>query len=169
MAGAANCPGWRLSSSYQRHNEQHPVAFRAADCGTTDSSNSIPCPDNLRYQALKEGGGGCALCGAAKNEQPLDLDHILPRSRGGKHELANLQVLCAKCNRTKGNKDDTDFRGDLIPSTDPGCVFCGPERVQTAVAANGGVFGPRGRGDRPDYTHGNTHAGGRDTPRRPRT
>jgi 5-methylcytosine-specific restriction endonuclease McrA len=52
---------------------------------------------------LKASGGRCALCGITKDERPLDVDHIIPRSRGGKHELANLQVLCAKCNRTKGN------------------------------------------------------------------
>jgi hypothetical protein len=62
-----------------------------------------PIPDDLRYQALKASGGRCALCGITKDERPLDVDHIIPRSRGGKHELANLQVLCAKCNRTKGN------------------------------------------------------------------
>ena len=99
-----------------------------------------PVPDSLRYQALKASGGRCALCGATKNEQPLDVDHIVPRSRGGKHELANLHALCAKCNRTKSNKDDTDFRGDLTPSRDPGCVFCASERVKEAVADNGGVF-----------------------------
>lgn len=64
-----------------------------------------PVPDNLRYRVLAVSGGRCALCGCTKNERPLDVDHIIPRSRGGKNVLANLQVLCAKCNRTKGNKD----------------------------------------------------------------
>ncbi|MGO9017181.1 MAG: HNH endonuclease [Syntrophobacteraceae bacterium] len=35
----------------------------------------------------------CALCGATKNERPLDVDHIKPRSRGGKTVRENLQVL----------------------------------------------------------------------------
>ena len=69
-----------------------------------------PVPDSLRYLALKASGGRCQLCGATKNERPLDVDHIIPRNRGGKNELANLQVLCAKCNRSKRDKDDTDFR-----------------------------------------------------------
>lgn len=99
-----------------------------------------PVPDDLRYQALKASGGRCALCGITKDERPLDVDHILPRSRGGKHERANLQVLCAKCNRTKGNKDTTDFREGPAPERDPTCVFCADRVVSHAVEVNGAVF-----------------------------
>ncbi len=82
-----------------------------------------PIPDSLRYRVLKESGGRCALCGATKKERPLDVDHILPKSKGGKNEYENLQVLCSKCNRSQGNKDDTDFRNDLI-ETITDCPFC---------------------------------------------
>ena len=99
-----------------------------------------PLPDDLRYQALKASGGRCALCGIAKDERPLDVDHIVPRSRGGKHELANLQVLCAKCHRTKGNKDTTDFRSGPPPDRDPACVFCTDKVITQAVETHGTVF-----------------------------
>ena len=82
-----------------------------------------PIPDSLRYRVLKESGGRCSLCGATKNERPLDVDHIKPRSKGGKNTYENFQALCSKCNRSKGNKDDTDFRGDIVESVD-GCPFC---------------------------------------------
>jgi ATP adenylyltransferase len=82
-----------------------------------------PIPDSLRYRVLKESGGRCSLCGATKKERPVDVDHIKPRSKGGKNEYENLQVLCSKCNRSKGNKDDTDFRGDLRETVDD-CPFC---------------------------------------------
>jgi 5-methylcytosine-specific restriction endonuclease McrA len=32
----------------------------------------------------------------------LDLDHIIPRDRGGKFTLENLQALCTRCNNRKG-------------------------------------------------------------------
>ena len=88
-----------------------------------------PIPDSLRYQALKASGGRCALCGATKNEAPLEIDHIIPRSRGGKNELANLQVLCSKCNRAKSNKDRTDFRKSCDSNPEPGCPFCSPREI----------------------------------------
>lgn len=83
-----------------------------------------PIPDSLRFRVLKESGGRCALCGATKSESPLDVDHIIPRSKGGKTVYENLQVLCAKCNRSKGNKDRTDFRQVVSGEPQEGCVFC---------------------------------------------
>ena len=82
-----------------------------------------PVPDSLRYRLLKESGGRCSLCGVTKKERPLDIDHIIPRSKGGKNNEENLQVLCDKCNRSKGNKDDTDFRHDLVDQVED-CPFC---------------------------------------------
>lgn len=32
----------------------------------------------------------------------MDLDHVHPVSRGGKSHAANLQLLCPRCNRSKG-------------------------------------------------------------------
>lgn len=33
---------------------------------------------------------------------PMEYDHIIPLFQGGKTELSNLQILCRKCNRSKG-------------------------------------------------------------------
>lgn len=41
----------------------------------------------------------CLACGAEKD---LEIDHVLPLSRGGTNEFENLQVLCGRCNRSKG-------------------------------------------------------------------
>jgi ATP adenylyltransferase len=69
-----------------------------------------PVPDSVRYQVLKESGGKCSLCGATSKDAVLQVEHIVPRTRGGTNNRANLQVLCHRCNGGKGNKDDTDFR-----------------------------------------------------------
>jgi diadenosine tetraphosphate (Ap4A) HIT family hydrolase len=99
-----------------------------------------PIPDSIRYQVLVESGGRCALCGATKNERPLDVDHIKPRSRGGLTVRENLQVLCSKCNRSKGNKDDTDFREFSPMDQDAQCPFCSREVRSRIVDDLGSVF-----------------------------
>lgn len=52
--------------------------------------------------------GACALCGnnlVLELEGDAQIDHIVPISRGGTNDLVNLQMLCARCNRTKTDAD----------------------------------------------------------------
>mgnify|MGYP001036219271 FL=1 len=98
-----------------------------------------PVPDSLRFQVLKASGGRCALCGITKNDSPLDVDHIIPRSRGGSNDICNLQVLCAKCNRTKGNKDDTDYRPSPQDKLE-GCLFCSDQIKERLITENDTVI-----------------------------
>lgn len=49
-----------------------------------------PVPDSLRYKVLAKGEKRCALCGATAKDRVLDVDHIIPRSRGGKNVEENL-------------------------------------------------------------------------------
>lgn len=49
----------------------------------------------------------CRYCGASITNEPhllLEIDHIIPVSKGGMTTEDNLQTLCWKCNRSKGNK-----------------------------------------------------------------
>lgn len=49
----------------------------------------------------------CQMCSASIEDQDLlllEVDHIIPISKGGKSVEDNLQTLCWKCNRTKGSK-----------------------------------------------------------------
>ena len=99
-----------------------------------------PISDSLRFQVLKAAEARCQLCGISAKKRPLDVDHIIPRSRGGKTEHANLQALCSKCNRSKKNQDQTDFRSWPNPATAPDCAFCSPDMASKAVQKNGSVF-----------------------------
>ena len=67
--------------------------------------------ESVRYEVLRRDRGHCVLCGASgRDGVRLEVDHIVPRSRGGSNQLENLQSLCGPCNRGKSNRDDTDFR-----------------------------------------------------------
>jgi len=49
----------------------------------------------------------CQKCGLSTNDEKnllLEIDHIMPISKGGMSTEENLQTLCWKCNRTKGVK-----------------------------------------------------------------
>ena len=97
-------------------------------------------PGSLRNRVLAESGGRCALCGATNQERLLDVDHIRPRSKGGGNEYANLQVLCSKCNRAKGNREDTDYRAMAQGEAAPGCPFWYDAARSQIVEAFDSVF-----------------------------
>ena len=47
--------------------------------------------------------GLCNLCGGWFYIQNLEVDHKIPRSKGGPDDDTNLQLLCGHCNRVKGD------------------------------------------------------------------
>lgn len=58
-------------------------------------------PKNLRLHTLNKYNNRCANCGTTRH---LSIDHIIPWSLGGLTTKDNLQVLCKKCNSSKGNR-----------------------------------------------------------------
>jgi len=61
----------------------------------------------LREYLLEKWGRECAYCGA-KNV-PLEIEHIIARSKGGSDRVSNLTLACTPCNQEKGNKDIKEF------------------------------------------------------------
>ena len=55
----------------------------------------------------------CARCGRWFNKRDIDIDHIIPKSKGGTDSMYNLQAMCKHCNRSKGNKTN-NVVGDLL-------------------------------------------------------
>lgn len=63
--------------------------------------------NDLREAIKKRDNYTCCICGNSVLEEPnllLEVDHIVPISKGGKTEASNLQTLCWRCNRNKGNR-----------------------------------------------------------------
>jgi len=60
---------------------------------------------------LKNGCLKCEYCNAhvfpnidRRSHQRATIDHVIPRSKGGKETLNNLKLSCLKCNKEKGNE-----------------------------------------------------------------
>jgi 5-methylcytosine-specific restriction endonuclease McrA len=61
----------------------------------------------VREYLLEKLGRKCAYCG--KKNVPLEIEHIVPRSRGGSNRVSNLALSCRPCNQAKGNKTAAEF------------------------------------------------------------
>lgn len=61
----------------------------------------------LREKIKSRDNFTCKICGLSTSHERnllLEIDHIIPLSKGGITSEENLQTLCWKCNRTKGSK-----------------------------------------------------------------
>ena len=61
----------------------------------------------LREYLLEKFQRKCAYCG--KPGLPMQIEHIVPKSRGGSNSITNLTLACQKCNLKKGNKTASEF------------------------------------------------------------
>lgn len=61
----------------------------------------------VREYVLEKFGRRCAYCGA--NNVSLQMEHIVPRSRGGSDRVSNLTLACEPCNLKKGTRTAVEF------------------------------------------------------------
>lgn len=64
-----------------------------------------------RQRLYKRDNNECAYCGSKKE---LTIDHILPKSRGGKNSWTNLITCCLSCNLKKGDKTPEEAKMPLL-------------------------------------------------------
>ncbi len=61
----------------------------------------------VREYLLEKWDRKCAYCGIT--DVPLEIEHIVPRSRGGSNRVSNLTLACRDCNQRKGNQTAAEF------------------------------------------------------------
>jgi hypothetical protein len=105
---------WRLQAVVPEIEDQPKVEVgetRTSELDLPEMDSYKHVRAGLWWQVLARDNWTCLSCGrTAKDGITLEVDHILPRSKGGKDSIENLQTLCKKCNIGKSNKDDTDLR-----------------------------------------------------------
>lgn len=90
------------------------------------AGNQDPVPGTFRWQVISRALGRCEACGTSSAERALEVDHIVPRSKGGSNELSNLQALCSLCNVQKLDREAVDFRAahEAAGTRRAGCRLC---------------------------------------------
>jgi 5-methylcytosine-specific restriction endonuclease McrA len=63
-----------------------------------------------RQRVLSRDAYTCAYCG----QDATEVDHIIPRAKGGGHELDNLVACCKSCNGRKGALEEGVFLGTQL-------------------------------------------------------
>lgn len=92
----AETAAWRAANrEAARHHNRAAKAKRRAAVGTFTK-------DDIR-SLFDAQCGICAAC-SADIADGYHIDHMTPLSRGGTNWPVNLQLLCAPCNQSKGNK-----------------------------------------------------------------
>lgn len=61
----------------------------------------------VREYLLEKWERKCAYCGI--ENVPLEIEHIVPKSKGGSNRVSNLAIACRNCNLAKGTRDIKDF------------------------------------------------------------
>jgi site-specific DNA-methyltransferase (adenine-specific) len=59
---------------------------------------------SVKERLYKEQNGLCNGCKAQFEIRNLEIDHIIPKSKGGGDYYENYQLLCGACNRMKGDR-----------------------------------------------------------------
>ena len=74
---------------------------RLRELSTNSNSKSRPkISDSVVTYLLARDCGKCVICAS---EEDLQIDHIIPFSKGGSDEPENLRILCKTCNVKRGN------------------------------------------------------------------
>lgn len=68
--------------------------------------NQSTLPRDVRSLAFSVYGDACLSCGS---KESVEVDHVIPLTKGGTHTVENLQPLCRSCNASKG-QNSTDYR-----------------------------------------------------------
>jgi hypothetical protein len=89
------CPVFHVAESVSETKELRRV------------NREIPQP--VRMRVLARDGRICAGCNTPIKPDEIHFDHIIPWTKGGPSEEHNVQLLCKKCNLSKGKDYERDF------------------------------------------------------------
>lgn len=88
-----------------RYNQLEEIGFECTLRKYHSKNQRKLATRELREEIMKRDNYTCQLCGKyMPDEVGLQVDHIIPITKGGKTVASNLRVLCSKCNGSKSDK-----------------------------------------------------------------
>lgn len=106
--GGRICQSWQCQARRTAEgNLRYQRELRQAKRGTSVRARDV----------FERDGWRCYLCGRSTPEHLLKtsrgdgptLDHVIPLSRGGTHDMANLRCCCRACNAGKSNRTPEEY------------------------------------------------------------
>ena len=94
-------PVWAAAGTYDR-----PAVIILTRYVRVPGARRVPV---TRRRVLRRDGHRCGYCGKAAST----IDHVLPRSRGGKDTWENLVACCLRCNNVKGDRTPQEMMWEL--------------------------------------------------------
>jgi 5-methylcytosine-specific restriction endonuclease McrA len=98
------CPIRALSMELVKFDTQ---LMENAEISGIEYQQGVLAGYEVREYLLEKWGRTCAYC--EKTGIPLQIEHLVPRVRGGSHRMANLTLACTDCNQKKGNQTAAEF------------------------------------------------------------
>jgi 5-methylcytosine-specific restriction endonuclease McrA len=74
----------------------------------------IKAPPLCRSNIFARDHYRCQYCGDELSPKEATLDHVIPRSQGGKTSWENVVCCCSDCNREKGGRTPREARMHLL-------------------------------------------------------
>ena len=115
-------PVWGTGRSYDR-----PAVIILSRYVRVPAGRRVPV---TRRGVLRRDANRCGYCGKSAST----IDHILPRSRGGRDSWENLVACCLRCNNVKGDRTPQEMTWELRitprPPHGPHWAVRGTERAE---------------------------------------
>ena len=95
----------RLAHNHKKWLQEHPIEVRAYRRARQAGIIGVKI---AKEEIHNWESRICGICGLLV-EDKYHLDHIIPLSRGGKHEVSNLQLAHPFCNQSKHDKLPSEY------------------------------------------------------------
>lgn len=104
-----------LHGGYNKSGKRSTLAIPAIVSSRGFQQNKLQIHPTLSRKTLfARDRQMCLYCAAQPDAKALTIDHIIPRSRGGKHTWTNTCAACEACNRRKGAQTPEEANMSLL-------------------------------------------------------